>query len=70
MFEVYDASVESDDQREDNAGMFLSIGDLMSGLLMIFALLFIAVQIQIQHIEAERKRLEQELQARMEERRF
>lgn len=64
MFEVYDAGAEADDQREDNSGMFLSVGDLMSGLLMVFALLFIAVQLQVQH-------LEQELQAKMEElRRF
>ena len=64
MFEVYDAGAEADDQREDNSGMFLSVGDLISGLLMVFALLFIAVQLQVQH-------LEQELQAKMEElRRF
>jgi len=71
MFDIHDAEAEAINRSDDNAGMFLSIGDLMSGLLMIFALLFIVVQLQIQKIEAERQRLEAELQQKIEElRRF
>lgn len=67
MFELHGAQGEGSEQQNDYSGMFLSIGDLMSGLMMIFALLFIVVQIQIQKVEQERKRLELELQAKIEE---
>ena len=43
MFDTHDVEAEAINRSDDNAGMFLSIGDLMSGLLMIFALLFIVV---------------------------
>ncbi|HEY9809330.1 MAG TPA: OmpA family protein [Halomicronema sp.] len=35
-------------QDDENSGVLLSIGDLMSGLLMFFALMFILVQVQLQ----------------------
>ncbi len=52
-----DAEVE-----EDNAGIWLSISDLMSGLLMFFALLFIVVQVQLQQEIIRAQRLEKELE--------
>ena len=47
---------------EDNAGIWLSISDLMSGLLMFFALLFIVVQVQLQQEIIRAQRLEKELE--------
>ena len=47
---------------EDNAGIWLSISDLMSGLLMFFALLFIVVQVQLQQEILRAQRLEKELE--------
>ena len=64
-FEQFEPDVELE---EDNTGIWLSISDLMSGLLMFFALLFIVVQVQLQEkvVELEEKileaqKLEQEL---------
>ena len=47
---------------EDNAGIWLSISDLMSGLLMFFALLFIVVQVQLQQEMLQAKKLRKELE--------
>ena len=44
-FEQFEPDTEIE---EDHAGIWLSISDLMSGLLMFFALLFIVVQVQLQ----------------------
>ena len=44
-FEHFEPDTEIE---EDNSGIWLSISDLMSGLLMFFALLFIVVQVQLQ----------------------
>jgi hypothetical protein len=44
-FEDFEPDIEVE---EDNSGIWLSISDLMSGLLMFFALLFIVVQVQLQ----------------------
>ena len=44
-FEHFEPDTETE---EDNSGIWLSISDLMSGLLMFFALLFIVVQVQLQ----------------------
>ena len=47
---------ELDLEEEQDSGVWLSISDLMSGLLLFFALLFIATQIQLQNkIEQLRK---------------
>lgn len=47
----------SEPQTEEDNSIFLSVGDLMSGLLMIFALLFSIVFIQYQVAIQEQKRL-------------
>ncbi|MDJ0682263.1 MAG: OmpA family protein [Xenococcaceae cyanobacterium MO_167.B52] len=61
-FEDFEPDTELE---EDHAGIWLSISDLMSGLLMFFALLFIIVQVQLQQemLQAQklRKELEQEI---------
>ena len=48
-------------------GIWLSLGDLMSGLLMLFALLFITVQLQLQQKLIEVEKLEEELEAKITE---
>ena len=53
-FEQFEPDVELE---EDNAGIWLSISDLMSGLLMFFALLFIVVQVQLQEYQELYKKL-------------
>jgi outer membrane protein OmpA-like peptidoglycan-associated protein len=44
----YDSEVNLGTTGEENAGVYLSISDLMSSLLMIFAMLFITAQIQLE----------------------
>jgi outer membrane protein OmpA-like peptidoglycan-associated protein len=44
----YDSIVDSDQTAEENAGVYLSISDLMSSLLMIFAMLFVTTQSQLE----------------------
>lgn len=57
----YDYEVEIEALEEQDAGIWLSIGDLMSGLLMLFALLFVTAKVQLQ-VEIERaSKLEREL---------
>lgn len=58
-FERFEPDTEAE---EDNSGIWLSISDLMSGLLMFFALLFIAVQVQLQQEIIRAQRLEKELE--------
>ena len=58
-FEHFEPDTEAE---EDNAGIWLSISDLMSGLLMFFALLFIVVQVQLQQEIIRAQRLEKELE--------
>ena len=53
-FEQFEPDIEVE---EDNAGIWLSISDLMSGLLMFFALLFITVQVQLQEYHELYKKL-------------
>ncbi|YAF94109.1 MAG: flagellar motor protein MotB [Nodularia sp. CChRGM 3473] len=43
------------EREEDNSSVLLSIGDMMSGLLMIFALLFITVLLQLSEREAPKR---------------
>jgi outer membrane protein OmpA-like peptidoglycan-associated protein len=57
-FEQFEPDTEAE---EDNSGIWLSISDLMSGLLMFFALLFIVVQVQLQQEITKAQRLEKEL---------
>lgn len=52
---------ESEILEEQDSGVWLSIGDLMSGLLMFFALLFITVQVQLHTQILRAKQLENEL---------
>ncbi len=58
-FEQFEPDTEAE---EDNSGIWLSISDLMSGLLMFFALLFIVVQVQLQQEIVKAQRLERELE--------
>ena len=58
-----DSQPEEEINQEQDSSMWLSIGDLMSGLLMFFALLFIAVKVQLQH-KAQKV---EELQSKIEE---
>lgn len=44
----HDSELDLDHTEEENSGVYLSISDLMSSLLMIFAMLFITAQIQLQ----------------------
>jgi len=49
--------VETEESGGDESGIWLSIGDLMSGLLLIFVLLFVAAVIQLQtYIEQAQER--------------
>jgi outer membrane protein OmpA-like peptidoglycan-associated protein len=48
MNNLHDSDIDSGMREEENAGVYLSISDLMSGLLMIFAMLFITAQIQLE----------------------
>jgi outer membrane protein OmpA-like peptidoglycan-associated protein len=45
-FSKYDINTDTTETEEDS-GVYISISDLMSSLLMIFALLFITVQVQL-----------------------
>lgn len=58
-FEQFEPDTEAE---EDNSGIWLSISDLMSGLLMFFALLFIVVQVQLQQEIIKAQKLENELE--------
>jgi outer membrane protein OmpA-like peptidoglycan-associated protein len=48
----FEAEVESDEQ---DASVLLSIGDLMSGLLMFFALLFVTAMVQLKEVEKQQR---------------
>lgn len=48
MSDFWEFKIEEDSwEEEEDSGIWLSVGDLMSGLLMFFALLFIAVSAQL-----------------------
>lgn len=49
----FESEVEQDDDQD--ASVFLSIGDLMSGLLMLFALLFVTAIVQLQEVKDTRE---------------
>lgn len=48
MSDLQETEIDLEFPAEEDAGIFLSISDLMSGLLLFFALLFIVVQVQLQ----------------------
>ncbi|MDB9539552.1 OmpA family protein [Anabaenopsis tanganyikae CS-531] len=52
---------------EDNSSVLLAIGDMMSGLLMIFALLFITVSLQLSEISEPRRNVIEQLINTLEE---
>lgn len=56
MFDDFNFPKNKDDQEEDPA-IYLSIGDLMSGLLMFFALLFISSLIQLNEAQKDITRI-------------
>lgn len=51
MSDFYDFEMEGEILEEQDSGVWLSIGDLMSGLLMFFALLFITVMVQLKQYQ-------------------
>lgn len=55
MFNNLNFPRNQDEQDEENSATYLSIGDLMSGLLMFFALLFISALIQLNEAQKEIK---------------
>ncbi len=65
MNDRFDWNGEPEDTPVEDGGIWLSIGDLMSGLLMFFALLFVTVQLQLQEKLLEVARLEKTLQEKI-----
>ena len=55
------SELDLDDEQDQESGVWLSISDLMSGLLLFFALLFIATQIQLQKKIEELRKYEEAL---------
>ncbi|HEY9865039.1 MAG TPA: OmpA family protein [Candidatus Obscuribacterales bacterium] len=51
MSDLSELELETELQEEQDSGVYLSIGDLMSGLLMFFALLFITVMVQLKQVQ-------------------
>lgn len=62
MFDWLNSETESEEFVEPESGVWLSIGDLMSGLLLFFALLFIATQIQLQKKSEELQQYQEAFQ--------
>jgi len=54
--------LELEDEQDQESGVWLSISDLMSGLLLFFALLFITAQVQLQQKEVKLQQKIEELQ--------
>jgi len=67
MSDFSDFEMEDEILEDQDSGVLLSIGDLMSGLLMFFALLFVTTQLQLHHKYKDVQRLEGELQAKTKE---
>lgn len=67
MSDFSEFEMEGEILEEQDSGVWLSIGDLMSGLLMFFALLFVTTQLQLHHKYEDVQRLEGELQAKTKE---
>jgi outer membrane protein OmpA-like peptidoglycan-associated protein len=61
MNEFQESELDLESQTEQNSDIWLSISDLMSGLLMFFALLFIVVQVQLQEKLQELRRYQEAL---------
>ncbi|MDR9404795.1 MAG: hypothetical protein RI580_15310, partial [Halothece sp. Uz-M2-17] len=59
--------LDLDIEEDQESGIWLSISDLMSGLLLFFALLFIAAQVQLQQKEVKLQEKIQELQKTVNE---
>jgi outer membrane protein OmpA-like peptidoglycan-associated protein len=55
------SELDLEDEQDQESGVWLSISDLMSGLLLFFALLFIATQIQLQKKIEELRKYEEAL---------
>ncbi len=67
MNDFIDLENEREVVEEQDSGIWLSISDLMSGLLMFFALLFITVQVQLQEKMQQLEKVQVELQEKIEE---
>ncbi|CAD0225566.1 OmpA/MotB domain protein [Planktothrix agardhii CCAP 1459/11A] len=61
MSDLSELELETELQEEQDSGVYLSIGDLMSGLLMFFALLFITVMVQLNKTQDIIKRIPDEM---------
>lgn len=61
MSDFFEQETDAEVLEEQDSGIWLSIGDLMSSLLMLFALLFIVVQVNLWFKEQELDRKEKEL---------
>ncbi len=55
MSDFFEFEMEGEALEEQDSGVWLSIGDLMSGLLMFFALLFVTTQLQLNQLNQELK---------------
>ena len=66
MSDLSELELETELQEEQDSGVYLSIGDLMSGLLMFFALLFITVMVQLKQVQDRVSELPQQLIAVLE----
>ncbi|QIZ70513.1 OmpA/MotB family protein [Oxynema aestuarii] len=67
MNDFYDFETSPEILEEQDSGVWLSIGDLMSGLLMFFALLFITVMVQLKQYQEALKNLPLIIQTAIEE---
>lgn len=66
MSDLSELELDTELQEEQDSGVYLSIGDLMSGLLMFFALLFITVMVQLKQVQDRVSELPQQLIAVLE----
>jgi len=61
MSDLSELELDTELQEEQDSGVYLSIGDLMSGLLIFFALLFITVMVQLKQVQDRVSELPQQL---------
>jgi hypothetical protein len=66
MSDLSELELETELQEEQDSGVYLSIGDLMSGLLMFFALLFITVMVQLNKTQDIINKIPEEMFRRMQ----
>lgn len=62
MNDLFESEINDEIIEEQDTGIWLSIGDLMSGLLMFFALLFVTAMVQVRETQEELQKSQKELQ--------